>query len=84
MKNMDEVRESLTTVYEGLKAGTIKHHDACEMNNACGKIIASIKVELEYYQMLKQAPPRIPFLDRAAVGRLPAVSHLLDQGRNRA
>ena len=64
MKNMDEVRENLTAVFDGLKGGTLKHHDACEMNNACGKVINSVKVELEYYAMLKKTP-KIAFLDRS-------------------
>ena len=61
MKNMDEVREALSAVYQGLKAGTIKPHEACEMNNACGKIINTVKLELEYYALIKETP-KIKFL----------------------
>lgn len=61
MKSMDDVRAELTNIYEGLKAGTIKHHEAGEMNNSCGKIINSVKVELEYYVARKEAP-NIPFI----------------------
>ncbi len=70
MQNMDEVRSNLTEVFNGLKAGTIKHHDACEMNNACGKIINSVKIQLEYYAMLKEIPPRIPFLEKATTPKI--------------
>ena len=64
MKNMDEVRSNLTSIFDGLKAGTLKHADACEMNNACGKVINSVKVELEYYAMLKKTP-NITFLEKS-------------------
>lgn len=61
MKNMDEVRTELTNIYNDLRAGKIKHHEAGEMNNSCGKIINSVKMELEYYALRKE-PPNIPFL----------------------
>lgn len=61
MKNIHEVRDELASVYQGLKNGDIKHHDAAEMNNSLGKIIGSLKVELEYYALRKEAP-NIPFL----------------------
>lgn len=61
MKNMTEVREALSAVFEGLKNGDIKPNVACEMNNACGKIINSVKLELEYYSMIKETP-KVRFL----------------------
>lgn len=63
MNNMDEVRANLTSIFDGLKAATLKHADAREMNNACGKVINTVKVELEYYALLKKQP-NIPFLGR--------------------
>lgn len=56
MKNMDEVRAALTSVYNGLKDGSVKPNIACEMNNACGKIINTVKLELEYYALIKETP----------------------------
>lgn len=66
MKNMDEVRDALSAVYRGLKDGTIKPNEACEMNNACGKIINTVKLELEYYSLIKETPS-IKFLERPAL-----------------
>ena len=54
MRNMEEVRAALSDVYNGLKGGTIKPNEACEMNNACGKIINTVKMELEYAALLKE------------------------------
>lgn len=61
MKNMTELRDELAAVFESLKTGDIKGKDAKEMNNAAGKIIASTKVQLEYFALRKETPD-IPFL----------------------
>jgi len=61
MNNIRDVRAELAAVFEGLKAGTIKPAEASELNNAAGKIINSLKVELEYYAQRKESP-NIPFL----------------------
>jgi hypothetical protein len=62
MKNMDEVRQALTHVYEGLKNGNIKPDVANGMNNACGKIINTVNMELKYYALIK-GTPKIRFLE---------------------
>lgn len=62
MKNITEVREQLSEVFAMLKAGSIQPGTATELNNAAGKIINSLKVELEYYSQRKEKP-EIPFLD---------------------
>lgn len=60
MKNIVEVREQLSEVFADLRAAKIGHHEAAEMNNCAGKILTSLKVELEYYALTKQVPS-IPF-----------------------
>lgn len=63
MKNINEVREQLSTVFAGLKDGTITPGVATELNNSVGKIINSVKVELEYYALRKEKP-EIKFLEK--------------------
>jgi hypothetical protein len=61
MKNVNELRNELSDVFAGLRAGSIKHSDAAELANLAGKMINSAKVQLEYYALRKEAPV-IPFL----------------------
>ncbi len=62
MKNIKELRENLTQLYTDLKTGEFKGSDAKEMNNCAGKIINSIKVQLEYSSLRKEKP-EIKFLE---------------------
>lgn len=61
MKTIQELRIELAAVFNDLRAGAIKHKDAAELNNSAGKIISSLKVELDYYALRKERP-NIPFL----------------------
>lgn len=63
MKNIVEVRDQLALVFQGLKDGTIPAGTATELNNAAGKIINSLKVELEYYS-LREEKPEIDFMNK--------------------
>lgn len=56
MKNITGVRAELSAVYAGLKDGSIDVKTAESMNNCAGKIISSLKVELEYYALRKEEP----------------------------
>ena len=56
MKNIDEVRVELSGVFAGLKDGSLDPKRAESMNNCAGKIINSLKVELEYYALTKEVP----------------------------
>jgi len=56
MKNIQELRDNLTEVFNGLRDGSISPQVATELNNSAGKIISSIKVELEYYGLRKESP----------------------------
>lgn len=62
MKDIKELRDNLTTLFTELKTGEFKGSDAKEMNNCAGKIINSIKVQLEY-SALRKEKPEIEFLD---------------------
>ena len=56
MKNIVELRNELTSVFESLKAGDVTPKVATEMNNAAGKIISSLKIQLEYANLRKEKP----------------------------
>lgn len=62
MKTVQQLRSELCEVFDGLRDGTIAPKDAKEINNAAGKIIASVKVQLEYSQ-LRDEKPEIEFLN---------------------
>jgi hypothetical protein len=61
MKNITDVRAELSKVFVGLKNGSINPSVASELNNSAGKIINSVKIELEYYALRKEKP-EIEFL----------------------
>ena len=60
MKNIKELRIELSQVFMDLKAGKLDVKAAAEMNNAAGKIINTVKVQLEYAALKEK--PNIDFL----------------------
>lgn len=52
MQNITELRASLADNYENMKAGTMNLKIGKELANTAGKIINSLKVELEYNSMM--------------------------------
>ena len=65
MKNVEELRIQLASVFMGLRDGSVKHTDAAELANLAGKMINSAKGQIEYYALRKETP-RIPFLESSA------------------
>lgn len=63
MKNVQELIDQLSQVFQSLKAGDIKHKDADTLANLAGKMINATKVQVEYYSLRKEAP-RIAFLQQ--------------------
>jgi hypothetical protein len=61
MKNVNELRTQLASVFSDLRSGNIKHKDAAELANIAGKMIASAKVQIEYHALRKESP-NISFL----------------------
>jgi len=61
MQNITELRTSLADNYTKIKAGKMDIKVAKELANTAGKIINSLKVELEYSQMVG-IKPDIEFL----------------------
>lgn len=62
MKTADQLRTELASVFEQLRAGTIKPGEAAELANLAGKMISSAKVQVEYYALRKETPT-IKFLE---------------------
>ncbi len=63
MNNITELRAELSTLFNDLRNGDVEVKTAQEMNNCAGKIINTIKVELEYHSLLGDKP-EIGFLDK--------------------
>ena len=61
MQNITELRTSLAENYEMMKAKTMDLKMGKELANTAGKIINSLKVELEYNSMM-DVKKEIPFL----------------------
>jgi hypothetical protein len=62
--NIEQLRDQLLDVFLETRAGTTKHYVAKETTNTAGKILGSIKLELEYAAM-RGEKPEIAFLDGA-------------------
>ena len=62
MRNMEELRDELSSVFAELKSGKMEVKVGAELVNAAGKIINTVKCELEYYALSKEKP-QIPFIN---------------------
>ena len=60
--NIKELRDSLLEAYNSLRLDPKRYNQVGEQANTAGKIIASLKLELEYAQ-LRGEVPQIDFLD---------------------
>lgn len=60
-KNIEELRNQLLDAFEWVKQDPRRASQVCEMVNAAGKAINSLKCELEYAAMRKENA-HIPFL----------------------
>ena len=56
MKTVTDLRNELCNTFDDLKAGNITPKVASEMNNSAGKIINTLKVQLDYHTMTKTKP----------------------------
>lgn len=65
IKNVKELREHLTANLEKLVNNEMSMGAAKEHANTAGKIIASLKVELEYRRYVGESNKTIPFLETA-------------------
>lgn len=65
MKNVDQVRDRLSAIFDQLESGEIDAKKAAEFANLAGKMINSAKVQVEYYA-LKNEHPNIGFLESSS------------------
>lgn len=62
IKNMVQLRDSLLETYNQLKNGEIGTKEAKETSNLSGKIVSTVKAQMEYYVMTK-ADGKIEFME---------------------
>lgn len=62
MDSIEGMRKELAGVFQKLKKGQLDPKEASQMNNCAGKILNSLRVELEYYAQRKEQPV-IKFFD---------------------
>jgi hypothetical protein len=62
MKTISDVRDQLSEIFQDLRNKDIKPNEADSLANIAGKMIASAKVQLDYYALTKTKAD-IPFLD---------------------
>ena len=56
MKTMKEVRERIVKTIDDLESGKIDLKTAGEMHNGIGKIINTVRTQLEYSKLRKEKP----------------------------
>ena len=61
MKTMRELRDQVIETAQGLKDGSLDLKVAAELNNCAGKIINTVRTQLEYSKLRKEEP-QIEFL----------------------
>ncbi len=59
--NIKELREDLLEAYAMLKADPRRHNQVKELSNTAGKVLGSLKLELEY-AAIRGERPTIPFI----------------------
>jgi len=62
VKNMNELRTKLSSVMDRVEKDKAFIPQAMEINNAAGKLIGTVRTELEYYKLRREKPPRMPFV----------------------
>jgi hypothetical protein len=61
MKTITDLRNELCTTFVNLKDKKLDPKVAKEMNNTAGKIIATVKTQLDY-AIITKTKPKIPYL----------------------
>lgn len=68
MSNITTLRNELYSAFRGLRSGEVDVKVAAEMNNTAGKIINTLRTELQYAELRGEAP-NISFLNPVATTR---------------
>lgn len=75
--NITELRDQLLDAFDSVKMDPRRANQVKEQVNAAGKIMASIKAQLEY-SLLKGEEPDIPFMGKTSGKPLRAGAKLLN------
>lgn len=62
-KDIEELRSQLLDAYDWVKADPRRANQVKEMANTAGKVIGTLKLQLEY-AMLRKEKPYIPYLGK--------------------
>lgn len=64
-KDINELRDQLLDAFDWVKGDPRRSNQVKEMTNAAGKILGTIKAQLEY-SIIKGEDPEIPFLGKTS------------------
>lgn len=64
-KDINELRDELLTAYEWVKSDPRRANQVKEMANTAGKVLGTLKLQLEYAAM-KGEEPDIPFMGKTS------------------
>ncbi len=76
-KDINELRDELLDAFEWVKGDPRRANQVKEMTNAAGKILGSVKLQLEY-AVIKGEDPDIPFLGKTSGRQLKGNVKLLN------
>jgi hypothetical protein len=62
MKNVNELRTELSSLYADLRSGKIDRKEVSELTNIASKMISSAMTQVSYYHQRNEAP-NIAFLN---------------------
>jgi hypothetical protein len=75
-KDINELRDQLLDAFDWVKGDPRRANQVKEMTNAAGKILGTVKAQLEY-AVIKGEDPEIPFLGKTSGKPLRAGAKLL-------
>lgn len=76
INDINELREELIAAYDWVKTDPRRANQVKEMVNAAGKILGTVKAQIEY-AMLKGEEPDIPFMGKTSGKALNPKARLL-------
>lgn len=76
-KDITELRDQLLDAFDAVKMDPRRANQVKEQTNAAGKILASVKAQLEY-SLLKGEEPDIPFMGKTSGKPLRSGAKLLN------
>jgi hypothetical protein len=76
-KDITELRDQLLDAFDWVKADPRRAMQVKEMSNAAGKVLGTVKAQLEY-ALLKGEEPEIPFLGKTSGRPLGSGAKLLN------